>query len=290
MISDQTFPYSPEQRERCLDPLVQTIRDLRKNGQTVIVAIQGGQGTGKTTLASYLVGRLSTEGYRVVSFSIDDFYTSFEDRRNLAAQHPGNPYYQLPRGMPGTHRTTLLYNTLSGLKGGKDVDLPVFDKSVRQAHGDIAEDVVPVRGRQDFIIFEGWCIAMPAATSEELIDICRRQHLFDISPLPSAEHRNAVLAHLAAYQPLWKLIDFLVMLRPDSPQLHEGWRLEQEKDLIARTGDGMQEEQVCELVRHFLPFTYLCYEKISPNTCIWISKTHSFYEITTPNLGMQPPS
>jgi len=143
-----------------------------------------------------------------------------------------------------------------------------------------------VQGRQDFIIFEGWCIGMPAATSDELIDICGRHRLSNISPLPASEHLDAVLTLLEAYQPIWILIDFLVMLRPDSPQLHEGWRLEQEKDLIARTGTGMREEQVSALVRHFLPFTYLCYEKISPDTCIRISEKHSYYEITGKPKGV----
>ena len=84
MASEMTFPYSPEQRVRCLDPLLHTIRGLRRSGETVIVAIQGGQGTGKTTLASYLVHNLSETAYRVASFSIDDFYTSYADRRHLA--------------------------------------------------------------------------------------------------------------------------------------------------------------------------------------------------------------
>jgi len=93
MTTELTFPYSDKQTERCLDSLVHTICNLRRNGETIIVALQGGQGTGKTTLASYLVSTLSTKAYRVVSFSIDDFYTSFEDRRKLAAENPGNPYW-----------------------------------------------------------------------------------------------------------------------------------------------------------------------------------------------------
>ena len=281
-ISNPDFPYSSVQRACCLDPFADAIYGLRRPGKTVIVGIQGGQGTGKTTLASYLVSRLMHEGYQVVSFSIDDFYTNYEDRRCLAAQHSGNPFYQLPRGMPGTHRTAALLDTLSRLKNGDDVDLPVFDKSAQQGQGDIANRVETVRGRQDFVFFEGWCVGMPVVTSEELLAICHRQQLQDICPLPAAIHLDAVLTHLGAYQRLWELIDFLVMLYPDSLLLHEKWRLEQEKELIARTGTGMPDAQVSDMFRHFLPFTCLCYEKLVPDMRIHINKEHGYYEMTSP--------
>jgi len=283
-ISNPDFPYSSVQIERCLDPLAHAIYGLRKSSETVIVGIQGGQGTGKTTLASYLVSRLLTEGCHAVSFSIDDFYTTYDDRRFFAAQHSDNPFYQLPRGMPGTHRIAALYNTLSRLKSGGDVDLPVFDKSAYQGHGDISNCIEKVRGRQDFVIFEGWCIGMPVVTSDELLAICHRQNLQDFSPFPAHTHLDVVLAHLEQYQRLWGLIDFLTMLHPDSLFLHERWRLEQEKGLIARKGTGMPDAQVRDMFRHFLPFTCLCYEKLVPDLRIHINKEHGYYEMTSPKL------
>ena len=281
-IPNPTFPYSSAQREFYLDPLAHTIYGLSRSGETVIVGIQGGQGTGKTTLANYLVSRLLNEGCHVVSVSIDDFYTSYDNRRCLAAQHSGNPFYQLPRGMPGTHHTAELYDTLSRLKNGDDVDLPVFDKSAHQGYGDIANRVEAVRGRQDFVLIEGWCIGMPMVTLDELLAICHRQHLQDIWTLPAAIHLDVVLAHLEAYQRLWGMIDFLMMLYPDTLLLHEKWRLEQEKDMIARTGAGMPDAQVSDMFRHFLPFTCLCYEKLVPDLRIHINKEHSCYKMTSP--------
>jgi len=281
-ISNPISPYSSAQRELYLDPLANAIYGLRRSGETVIVGIQGGQGTGKTTLASYLVNRLLNEGCHVVSFSIDDFYTTYDDRKCLAAQHSGNPFYQLPRGMPGTHRTSLLHNTLSRLKNRDDVDLPVFDKSAHQGYGDIANCVKTVRGCQDFVLIEGWCIGMPMVTLDELLAICHRQHLQDILTLPAAIHLDVVLTYLEVYQRLWGLIDFLMMLYPDSLLLHERWRLEQEKDLIARTGTGMPDAQVSDMFRHFLPFTCLCYEKLEPDLRIHINKEHNYYKMTSP--------
>ncbi len=68
-----TFNYSKEERDGCLDPLTNAIRAQHRSGETTVVGIQGGQGTGKTTLAAYLVNRLAREGFRTVSFSIDLF-------------------------------------------------------------------------------------------------------------------------------------------------------------------------------------------------------------------------
>jgi D-glycerate 3-kinase len=282
MGTNPAFSYSSGEITCCLDPLARAVRALHKSGETVIVGIQGGQGTGKTTLVKYLAKRLSDEGSRVVSFSIDDFYTSYDDRKHLASKYTDNPFYQLPRGMPGTHRVGELLAALSCLKSGDDAELPVFDKSAHQGNGDISAHVVAVKGRQDFVLFEGWCVAMPEATPDEMVKACRRQGLSDSQPLPEPVHLGAVLSRLGPYQPAWGLIDFLVMLCPDSPDLHLRWRLEQEKELIAATGAGMSDEQVSTMVQHVLPFTCLCNEKIVPDLRICISKDHTLYKVIPP--------
>ncbi len=261
--------YSVREREICLDPLLRRLR--RRPGGTVIVGLQGGQGTGKTTLAGYLVRRLTETGSSVVSFSLDDFYTGWNERHRLAATLPGNPYYGLPRGMPGTHRTEELLAVLQALKAGRDVDLPVFDKSARGGEGEIAARTVPVRGRRDFVLFEGWCIGIPESTPQDLEATVRRHRL-----PPLVGGFEAVLARIGPYQAVWETIDLLIMLYPDAPRLHERWRLEQERDLISRRGSGMAAARVREMVRLFLPFTYLCYDKLAPDIRLPINRSHRF--------------
>lgn len=274
---DTLFPYSHEDTTRCLDPLTEAIRTRQRRGGTTIVGIQGGQGTGKSTVAAYLVERLTCEGFRIVAFSIDDFYTSSADRARLAAQRPQNPFYQLPRGMPGTHHVAELDAALSRLKDGVDLDLPLFDKAAHGGRGDRADRVAPVRGRQDFAIFEGWCVGMPPCSVEELIGICRRQRLPAVDSLLDPIHLAEVLADARPYQRLWRWIDFSVMLCPDSLSLHERWRQEQERELIARKGVGMSEEQVRALVHHFLPLTCLCHVKAEPDLRVRIDGEHRLY-------------
>lgn len=271
--------YSDREREVCLEPLIRLLLERRRPGETVIAGLQGGQGTGKTTLAAYLAGWLEEEGCSAVSFSLDDYYAGFEERKRLTDLHPGNPFYRLPRGLPGTHRTEELHAALAALKSGRDVDLAVFDKSARGGEGDISRRKKTVRGRRDLVIFEGWCLGLPEAGPKELAAISRRYRLPAAADPPSRKDYAAVLARLRPYRKLWGLLDLLVILQPDSPGLHEKWRLEQEKGLSARSGSRLSEERVREMVRLFLPFTYLGYEKIVPDLRIRIDRRHRFYRL-----------
>ncbi len=276
------FSYSPEQLRCCLEPLANEIYELRHSDTTIVVGIQGGQGTGKTTLVRYLAANLSHKNCRVVTFSIDDFYSSYEKRKLLAAKFRTNPFYQIPRGMPGTHRVSELVDALSCLKSGNDTDLPIFDKSLHQGNGDISDQVTHVRGRQDFVLFEGWCVGIPETTTEDLIDACNHQGLSNLGTFFAPEHIAEMLSRLGPYQRAWDLLDFLVMLRPDSLDLHEKWRTKQEQDLIARTGTGLTGTQISNMVKHFLPLTCLCYEKAVPDLCIRINKEHRYYRVEAP--------
>jgi len=268
--------YSEREIESCLDPLFSLLLERSRPGKTVIVGIQGGQGTGKTTLAAYLSGRLAEIGCSVVSFSLDDYYAGFEERKRLAGRHPGNPFYRLPRGLPGTHRTEELHAALAALKAGRDVNLPVFDKSARGGEGDISRDKKKVRGRQDLVLFEGWCLGLPEASPEELEKIIRRYRLPAALEPPAREDYLAVLSRARPYRELRVLLDLLVSLQPDSPDRHEEWRLAQERELAARAGARLPEDRIREMVRLFLPFTYLAYEKLVPDLRIQIDCRHRF--------------
>jgi D-glycerate 3-kinase len=280
MIPEQPWPYSTAELADCLEPLADRLRALAVPGRTLVIAIQGGQGTGKTTLGHWLNHQLAAAGLSTVGFSLDDFYRSAAERGEIAAAHAGNPYYQLPRGMPGTHRTEALLDALQKLRRGDDMDLPRFDKSLLAGRGDIASEVLAVRGRQHLVLFEGWCAGIPPATAAEVIALSRRIAASDPalpSPPLDPEHLSAVLAHVPAYQPAWALIDYWIVLRPDSPALHLVWREQQEAELRARTGQGLSPAEVQDLVRHFLPFTYLCYERIRADLCIGIDDRHRYY-------------
>ena len=92
-----------------------------------IVGINGSQGSGKSTLTSFIEYYLSSvHGKQVVSLSIDDFYFDQSQRNALAIKvHP----LLATRGVPGTHNIPLALDTLRNLDSGSRTLLPRFDKA-----------------------------------------------------------------------------------------------------------------------------------------------------------------
>ncbi len=259
--------------------LCQKIPQHYKPKHTIIIGIQGGQGTGKTTVSNFLKQYLMSRGFKVQSFSIDDFYTSYSERQKLQRKYPGNPFYAISRGLPGTHRVKLLQETLQKAKAGKNFVIPIFDKSLHHAAGDISPKSILVTGRQDFILFEGWCLDLPRVSSSELLRVCKKNNILLKKIDPQLKHHKIVLQHIPAYQQLWRKIDFLVMLKPDSVRLHVKWRLQQEQELKKATGRGMSRKEVEQFVAPYLPFTYLIYEKVKPDMLLRINRKHEMYAV-----------
>ncbi len=279
MSSGKHSVYSSTEVRSVLLPLLHQLQSQYQPGKTKIIGIQGGQGTGKTTLVHFLEHGLRQRGYRVVSFSIDDFYKSYKERRQLAQRDPDDPFYHISRGLPGTHRVEKLWNTLRALKTGKSIDLPIFDKSLRHDQGDISPRKVPVRGRQDFILFEGWCVGIPLVSAAHLLNICKKNQIPLQKLDPTLKYVSVVLNYTKKYQPLWKYLNYHIMLQPTSLELHKRWRFQQERELKQRTGEGMTKKEIAEFVEPYLPFTYLCYEKIKPNVKILVNERHKFYKM-----------
>ncbi len=254
------------------------IKNYRKD-KTSIIGIQGGQGTGKTTLVNLLVSLLRSKGYRTQSFSLDNFYLSLAGRRRLGQRYPNNVFYQIPRGMPGTHRIAALRRTLLAIKSGQPFQIPVFDKSLSQGEGDISGKPVMAMERPDFVLIEGWCLGLPEFSLTELHRICRKNQI-NLQKLDPRGHSTKVLLdYTHKYRGLWKLIDYWIQLKPDLPSLHLKWRMQQEQGLQERKGAGMSPEQIKHFVSVFLPLTYICYEKLRPNLRLRINVAHQFYRM-----------
>jgi len=271
--------FTKEEEKRIIVPIAERLQKMHSKGKTIIVGIQGGQGTGKTTIVQVLEKQLKKKGFGVQSFSLDDFYTTYKERLALQQKFPNNTFYQISRGLPGTHRVKYLYQVLQKAKAGKDFEIPMFDKSLYDGKGDVLSKTRKVKGRQDFVILEGWCVGMPEISSAELLKICK-QNSIDIKKLdPSLQDHKVVLGFVKEYQPVWNLLDYQIMLKADSPEVHKKWRLLQETRLKAAKGKGMNEKQVHAFVEPYLPFTYVCYDLIKPDVKVLIDEKHNFYRI-----------
>lgn len=261
--------------------LIRNLFCINRFGSTQIIGIQGGQGTGKTTFANFLHDLCSKLGYRVTTFSIDDFYETRKNRLRQSKQL-NNPFYAISRGMPGTHKYKLLKKTIEKIKKGQSVELPIFDKSLHDGYGDVAKKKIKIQARQDFVLFEGWCVGVPYATSTHLDQICKKNHV----PLrridPQLKYCKTMLAFTKKYQPIWKLLDFMIVFQAKNASLHYKWRIQQEREMKKIKGESMTKEKVIKFVDIFIPITYLCYEDIKPDLKFIINSIHEYHKVIHP--------
>jgi len=132
--------------------------------KTVVIA--GPPGSGKTTLAQVMARTLTGAGQATVLLSLDDYYLSRQERRDLADMH--HPLL-IRRGVPGTHDWARLVHDIDAIRAGQGQGLwlPVFSKSED-------EPEPQSRWRQiDFkpagLIIEGWCLGTPAQAENQLL-------------------------------------------------------------------------------------------------------------------------
>ncbi len=233
-------------------PLASWLAGRRQEGSSFLLGINGAQGTGKSTLSDFLKMALeSARGWQVAVLSIDDFYLTREERRQLAAKvHP----LLSTRGVPGTHDTRLLGSYLARLprlRDGETIALPRFDKSEDERSSQ--RDWPVVGGPLDLIIFEGWCVGSVPQRKAELehpINALEREED------PMGIWRRYVNTCLdKQYSPLFADLDALVFLMAPSFDAVYRWRMEQEKKLAAAISKDasaiMSDSEISRFIQHY---------------------------------------
>ncbi len=206
----------------------------------LLVGVQGTQGSGKSTMADFLRLLLETENQlRVAVISIDDFYLTRQQRQQLAVDiHP----LLSTRGVPGTHDLSLAFSTLEKLQSlsiGETCLLPCFNKALDDRED---ETLWPsVTGPIDVIIFEGWCLAIPPQTDEEL-----QQPINDLEAMEDMDGRwrsyvNQCLQQ--QYGDLFAQLDCLVAITAPSFDCVYQWRQLQEQKLAASLRNAPDEQK-----------------------------------------------
>ena len=217
--------------ERWYMPLLDRITALRQStGQTVLLGINGAQGSGKSTLGALLVRALSQlAGMKAVSLSLDDFYLTKAERQHLGSKtHP----LLCTRGVPGTHDVSLMSTTLAQLRHHHgEVALPAFDKAIddRTDPAQWHRVGAPV----DVIIWEGWCLGVPPQPDDALQTSVNALEAADDT---DGRWRQFVNTALLDYQSVFEQVDLWVMLAAPSFQCVYRWRCEQEEKLKAARG------------------------------------------------------
>lgn len=194
--------------------------DALRHGDRVF-GIAGLQGSGKSTLASQMVALANTRGLCAATLSIDDGYLNPGERRRLARTvHP----LLATRGPPGTHDLALLCETLDALRAGRATRLPRFDKGHDRR---LPPSRWPTVGPLDLLVFEGWCLKVPAEDAAALatpLNALERDEDID----GTWRHWcNAALGR--DYPALWARIDRLLWLHPPGFDVVADWRWQQEQ-------------------------------------------------------------
>ena len=225
---------------------------------TLVLGLNGAQGTGKSALARLLKRLLDrVHGLRAAILSLDDIYLSGGARLQRANTiHP----LLATRGVPGTHDVDLGIRVLRCLREGKPIALPRFDKA-KDERRPVAQ--WPAwEGQCDVVIFEGWCVgARPQRADELEVPVNGLERLED----PVGDWRWYVNRELGGhYQALFAELDLLAMLRPPDFDHVYAWREEQEARLRAAGGgpEVMTPSAVRRFVMHFERMTRFMWEEM----------------------------
>lgn len=242
------------------NPYAQRLSKLAEaSARPLVVGLNGAQGSGKSTLSQYLSQMMPAQldvDCHVVS--IDDFYLSKASRKKLATSiHP----LLAIRGVPGTHDVPRLLEAITGFidPSVQTVNVPVFDKlkddRTRKVHK------IQKSARPTVILFEGWCVGIPAQTQ---LALSVPSSSFEFSKDNAGVWRSYVNERLRTeYVQVFNLLDRLSMLKPPCFEAVYDWRVDQELRLVARrrqdTKDesirGMTVKQVREFVENFRRLT-----------------------------------
>ncbi len=231
-------------------PISQRIfREHYKDKKTKIIALTGGQGSGKSTISKILKIILKQGfGLNTVIFSIDDFYKTFDERKKMSKKVSS---LFLTRGVPGTHDTKLLFRCLKNLTKSnfKRLKIPRFDKSTDNRMSKNKWQKINLK--PNIIIFEGWCIGVGPQKNKDLLS--------PINTLEKEEDkkkiwRNRVNKELKNdYKKIFNLVDKFIFLKVPSFKHVYKWRLLQEKKLRL-TGKGkktMSDNQIKRFIMFY---------------------------------------
>ena len=220
-------------------PLFSQAYTFNKNvSQRKIIGVSALPGTGKTTLGKWLES-ISTEfNFKISVISIDDFYLPSQEMELAIKNNPWN----VSRGFPGSHSVSLMKDKLIKWKIDGKLNVPVFDKSLRNGLGDRAY------WRQespDLLIIEGWFLGVKPFS----INSNNVEEIFP--PLSSTEssYRLIIQKNLEQYLDIWNLLDQIWHLKPLKFEYMNLWKSIQEKKMLLKRGSALQDEKLINFLR-----------------------------------------
>ena len=203
-----------------------------------IIGISALPGTGKTTLGKWLEAISYKLNFKISVISIDDFYLPSDEMKLVIKNNP----WDVSRGFPGTHSVNLMHDKLLNWKINGDLNVPVFDKSLRNGLGDRSHWRTE---KPDLLIIEGWFLGIKPL-SRDVND----QHIKSLKLSPQESfYGYKIQENLHKYLEVWSLIDNIWHLKPLRFEYMNIWKSNQEKEMFLQKGNALQDEKLSNFLR-----------------------------------------
>ena len=195
-------------------------------------------GTGKTTLGKWLEAISLKFDFKISVISIDDFYLPSEEMKLAIKNNPWN----VSRGFPGSHSVNLMHEKLLNWKRNGELNVPVFDKSLRDGLGDRSHWRLD---NPDLLIIEGWFLGI-----EPISGFVNNQNTNSVElNANEASYRCKIQKNLVKYLDVWSLIDNIWHLKPLRFEYMNMWKINQEKEMFLQKGSALQNEKLSNFLR-----------------------------------------
>ncbi len=276
--SGERFQDKLKQLTKFYLPICDKLFKLYKSkNRTLLIGLSGSQGSGKSTVSQILkIIFDSNFNLNVVCFSIDDFYKTLSERKKMSKSiHP----LFMTRGVPGTHDSKMLYNTIKILlkKKFKTIKIPRFDKSIDDRLK--SKYWQKIKNKPDIIIFEGWCVGANPQPSKELEKPINILEKGEDTKLTWRKKVNNELK--TNYKKIYNLLDKKIYLKVPNFKYVLKWRMLQEKKLrIKSRKKTMTDKQIKRFVMFYERVTRNMIKEYKNNDAvILIDKSHKIRSI-----------
>ena len=203
-----------------------------------IIGISALPGTGKTTLGKWLEAISLKLNFKIAVISIDDFYLPSAEMKLAIKNNPWN----VSRGFPGSHSVKLMHEKLLNWKNNGEINVPVFDKSLRNGLGDRSHWR---SDNPDVLILEGWFLGIEPFSIEVN---GQPKNSTKLTP-HEYSYRFNIQNKLNEYLDVWNLIDNIWHLKPLKFEYMNMWKSNQEKEMFLQKGNALQDENLSNFLR-----------------------------------------
>ena len=183
-----------------------------------------------------------------------------------------NPW-NVSRGFPGSHSIKLMHEKLFSWKINGELNVPVFDKSLRNGLGDRSHWR---KDSPDLLIIEGWFLGVKPLS----IDSYNSEKISP--PLSSYEssYRVNIQNNLVHYLDTWNLIDQIWHLKPEKFEYMNLWKSNQEKNMLIKKGSALKDKKLVNFLRMLnVSIPHNCFDDINSDVLLLINKERKLINV-----------